>query len=186
MLRQGDERAYADPRHLGGRPTHGRIGRDIGCGYPDRAPTPIGQPDDHVSRAASGALVGKHKSLAKQRMLRVRNRYLRYDPIENGGILRCSASPPSPMPSWIGSSITPIASDSKATACVGPELNKTRRLDQTSSPGHKTFGQRGSRPGRHHSVTVRGIIQESRAPLSRYTRATSSESAPAGRIAGSF
>ncbi|MCX7310324.1 MAG: hypothetical protein NTV56_01005, partial [Alphaproteobacteria bacterium] len=28
-----------------------------------------------------------------------------------------------------------------------------------------------------HSVTVGGIIQESRAPLSRYTRATSSESA---------
>jgi hypothetical protein len=42
---------------------------------------------------------------------------------------------------------------------------------------HKSTGQRGSRPGRHHSVTVGGIIQESRAPLSRYTRATSSESA---------
>ncbi|MGA7347001.1 MAG: transposase domain-containing protein, partial [Pseudolabrys sp.] len=34
-----------------------------------------------------------------------------------------------------------------------------------------------SRPGRHHSVTVGDIIQESRATSSHYTRATSSESA---------
>jgi hypothetical protein len=37
----------------------------------------------------------------------------------------------------------------------------------------KSIGQRGSRPGRHHSVTVGGIIQESRPALSRYTRAAS-------------
>ena len=41
----------------------------------------------------------------------------------------------------------------------------------------KSIGQRASPPGRHHSVTVGGIIQESRAALSRYTRAASSESA---------
>ena len=45
----------------------------------------------------------------------------------------------------------------------------------------KSIGQRGSLPGRHHSVTVGGIIQESRAALFRYTRAASSESA--GRVA---
>src|ERR1700726_3059904 len=42
---------------------------------------------------------------------------------------------------------------------------------------HKSIGQRGSRPGRHHSVTVGDIIQESRATSSHHTRATSSESA---------
>jgi hypothetical protein len=45
------------------------------------------------------------------------------------------------------------------------------------------LGQRGSRPGRHHSVPVGDIIQESRAASSRYTRATSAESADVGRNA---
>src|ERR1019366_2623220 len=58
------------------------------------------------------------------------------------------------------------------TRQTGPEglTNHHRRW-------HKSIGQRGSRPGRHHSVTVGDIIQESRATSSHYTRATSSESA---------
>src|ERR1700722_20011803 len=49
---------------------------------------------------------------------------------------------------------------------------------------HKSIGQRGSRPGRHHSVTVGDIIQESRATSSHHTRATSSESAQGDRSQG--
>src|SRR5271155_4687413 len=39
-----------------------------------------------------------------------------------------------PTPSWTVSFTTPTASNSSAKACVGTEVNKTRRLDQTSSP----------------------------------------------------
>ena len=60
-----------------------------------------------------------------------------------------------------------------------PRKTEPERLDPSRSSTGDTnpIGQRASRPGRHHSVTVGGIIQESRAALSRYTRATSSESA---------
>src|SRR5579863_6677486 len=101
MLRQGDERADADARQAGSRRRRQTIGSaKVGRSYPDRALTPIGQPEDHESGSASRTLVGKRKSLTKQRMLRVRNRDLRHHPIENDGILRCSASPPSATRSW--------------------------------------------------------------------------------------
>src|SRR5260370_35586350 len=82
-----------------------------------------------------------------------------------------------PTPSWTVSFTMPTASNSPAKACAGHEANRTRRLDQPPSPVTQIIGQRGSRPGRHHSVTVGDIIQESRATSSHYTRATSSESA---------
>src|SRR5450759_893283 len=82
-----------------------------------------------------------------------------------------------PTPSWTVSFTMPTASNSPAKACAGHEANRTRRLDHHHRRGHKSIGQRGSRPGRHHSVPVGDIIQESRATSSRYTRATSSESA---------
>ena len=82
-----------------------------------------------------------------------------------------------PTPSWTVSFTTPTASNSPAKACAATEVNRTRRLDQTSSPVTQSFGQRGAPPGRHHSVTVGGFIHESRAALSRYTWAASSESA---------
>src|SRR3954447_13763855 len=39
-----------------------------------------------------------------------------------------------PTPSSIVSFTMPTASNSPAKACAGPEANRTRRLDQTSSP----------------------------------------------------
>ena len=167
MLRQGDQRADADARSAGGLHTRGTIGRsEIGRSYPDRAPTSVGQPDDHESGAASRTLVCKRKSLAKQRMLRVRDRDLRHHPIENDGILRCSATRPMPMPSWTASFTTLTASNSPAKACVGLAVNKTRRLDQTSSP--VTQNLRPARlatraasfrcGGRHHSGIPGAII----------------------------
>ena len=39
-----------------------------------------------------------------------------------------------PTPSWTVSFTTPTASNSPAKACAGHEANRTRRLDQTSSP----------------------------------------------------
>jgi hypothetical protein len=91
MLRQGDERADGDARQASGQGRRGRA--KVGCSYPDRPLASIGQPDDHESRAAARTLVGKRKSLTKQRMPRVCDRDLRYEPIENDGIQRCSATP---------------------------------------------------------------------------------------------
>jgi hypothetical protein len=125
MLRQGDERADADARQAGGRRRRETIGSEkVGCSYPDRAFTPIGQPDDHESGAASRTLVGKRKPLTKQRMLRVRNRDLRHHPIENDGILRCSAIQPLPTPSSIASSTTPTGSRSKGRPCESPRSTR--------------------------------------------------------------
>src|SRR6267154_908969 len=85
-----------------------------------------------------------------------------------------------PTLSWTVSFTMLTASNSPAKACAGHEANRTRRLDQPPSPVTQIHRPASSRPGRHHSVTVGDIIQESRAPLSHYTRATSSESAPGG------
>jgi hypothetical protein len=74
--------------------------------------------------------------------------------------------PTMPTPSWIVSFTTPTASNSPAKACAGPEANRTRRLDQTSSP--VTQSLRSARlatraasfryGGRHHSGIPGGII----------------------------
>src|ERR1039458_2962484 len=87
-----------------------------------------------------------------------------------------------PTPSWTVSFITPTASNSSAKACAGPEANRTRKLDQASSP--VTQSHRPARlatraasfrsGGRHHSGIPGGFIP--------YTRATSSESAVLARI----
>jgi hypothetical protein len=71
-----------------------------------------------------------------------------------------------PTPSWTVSFTTPIASNSPAKACAGPEANRTRKLDQTSSP--VTQSHRPARlatraasfryGARHHSGIPGGII----------------------------
>src|SRR5271167_5061446 len=71
-----------------------------------------------------------------------------------------------PTPSWTVSFTMPTASNSPAKACAGHEANRTRRLDQTSSP--VTQIHRPARlatraasfryGGRHHSGIPGGII----------------------------
>src|ERR1700704_6673940 len=71
-----------------------------------------------------------------------------------------------PTPSSIVSFTTPTASNSPAKACAGPEANRTRRLDQTSSPVTKSHrpARLATRAasfrygGRHHSGIPGGII----------------------------
>src|SRR5450759_5333842 len=71
-----------------------------------------------------------------------------------------------PTPSWTVSFTTPIASNSPAKACAGPEANRTRKLDETSSPvtqSHRparlTTRAASFRYGaRHHSGIPGGII----------------------------
>jgi len=91
--------------------------------------------------------------------------------------IRPSATPPTPTPSWIASYTMPIASNSPAKVCAAHAQNKPGRLDQTSSSVRQIHRPASLATGRHHSVTVGGIIQESWAALSRYRRAASSESA---------
>ena len=49
--------------------------------------------------------------------------------------------PPTPTPSSIASSTTPIASISPATACVGPDQKPPQRIDPHSASRHKTNRQ---------------------------------------------
>jgi hypothetical protein len=71
-----------------------------------------------------------------------------------------------PMPSWTVSFTTPTASNSPAKACAGPEANRTRRLDQTSSPVTQSLrpARLATRAasfrygGRHHSGILGAII----------------------------
>src|SRR3954451_12735464 len=71
-----------------------------------------------------------------------------------------------PTPSWTVSFTTLTASNSPAKACAGPEANRTRRLDQTSSPVTQIhrLARRATRAasfrygGRHHSGIPGGII----------------------------
>src|SRR3954452_6973146 len=71
-----------------------------------------------------------------------------------------------PTPSSIVSFTTPTASNSPAKACAGPEANRTRRLDQTSSPVTQSLrpARLATRAasfrygGRHHSGILGGII----------------------------
>ena len=107
----------------------------VGCSYPDRPLASIGQPDDHESRAAARTLVGKRKSLTKQRMPRVCDRDLRYEPIENDGIQRCSAIQLSVTRYWTASFTTLTASNSKATVCDAvPAKRKQHEPSRSQSP----------------------------------------------------
>ena len=90
---------------------------------------------------------------------------------------KSSAIRPTPTPSWTVSSTTLIASNSPAKACVGPKQRNRGRLDPTPQPA-TTIHRPARLATRAASFRYGGdIIQESRAALSRYTRAASSESA---------
>jgi hypothetical protein len=86
--------------------------------------------------------------------------------IKRCGIYKCPVIRPTPTPSWTVSSITLIASNSPAKACVGPKQSNRGRLDPTPQP--VTTIHRPARlatraasfryDGRHHSGIPGGII----------------------------
>ena len=65
----------------------------------------------------------------------------------------------------------------RAKACDGPEATTTRRVDDTASPMPEIHRPERLATRAASSRSVGGIIQASRAALSCYTRAASSESA---------
>ena len=99
-------------------------------------------------------------------MMRVNDPDLRDSPVKRCGIYKCPAIRPMPTPSWTVSSITLIASNSPAKACVGPKQSNRGRLDPTPRP--VTTIHRPARlatraasfryGGRHHSGIPGGII----------------------------
>ena len=121
MLHQWDQRACADARQIGWV----RAGRVRRSGYirrcdPNCPRPPIGQRDNDISRTSPRSLLQHLKPVSKKEMMRVGDRDVRHDPIQNRGILPCSAIQPLPTPSSIASCITLIGSPSRARACAKP------------------------------------------------------------------
>jgi hypothetical protein len=183
MLRQGDQRAHADTQQTDGRRTPGTIGRvKVGCTYRDCAPTPVDQPDDHVSRPASRTLLGKSKSLTKQRMMRVGDRNVRHQPIEDGGTLRSSAIQLSATPYWTALFITPIGSNSTAPQCANsrPMRKLTRRCRW---PRPQPIAKSTRRDGRERIVVRPRSLRRRRICKGGYFPVTRSNDGIAGQVA---
>jgi len=132
VIRQGQKRAHRNvcqttrSRHQ----IFGRWREGGGC-TGDRALPPVRQPDDDQRWPSSGASFAHRKAAAIQRMMRVNDPDLSDSPVKRCGAYKCPAIRPTPTPSWTGSFITLIGSNSPAKACDGPETGKPKRLDHT-------------------------------------------------------
>ena len=93
MLHQWDQRPHADPAHLKRRRKRpDRRLSKIGARNTDRASSPIRQFHHHKGGTTPRSFPQGRKPIAKQRMLRVRHRDMRYEPVADCTILRCSVT----------------------------------------------------------------------------------------------
>ncbi|MGY4447814.1 hypothetical protein ACVWZR_002474 [Bradyrhizobium sp. i1.3.1] len=144
MLHQWDQRTCTDARQIGGIRTGSdwRLGK-IRRRDPNRPRPSVRQRDNDVGGTAPRPLLQHLKPVPKKRMMRVGDRDVRHDPLKNRGTLSCSATRPSPTPSWIGSSTMLTASHSRETACErslrsAPILTQPRKPDPTPHAGNDT------------------------------------------------
>jgi hypothetical protein len=127
MLHQWDQRTCTDARQIGGvrAGSNRRLGKIRRCD-PNRPRPSVWQRDNDVGGTAPRPLLQHLKPAPKKKMMRVSDRDVRHDPLKNRGTLACSAIPLSAMRFWIASFTTPIASNSKATACAGAPAKRKR------------------------------------------------------------
>ncbi|MET4232649.1 hypothetical protein ABIA85_005938 [Bradyrhizobium sp. LA6.10] len=143
MLHQWDQRTCADAWQIGGvRARSYRLDK-IRRRDPNRPRPAVRQRDNDVGRTAPRPLLQHLKPVPEQKMMRVSDRDVRHDPLENRGTLTCSVTRPSPTPSWIGSSTMLTASHSRETACErslrsAPILTQPKKPDPTPHAGNDT------------------------------------------------
>lgn len=102
MLHQWDQRTCTDARQIG----RIRAGSDRRLGKirrrdPNRPRPAVRQRDNDVGGTAPRPLLQHLKPVPKQKMMRVRDRDVRHDPLKNRGTLTCSATLWSPPRSLI-------------------------------------------------------------------------------------
>ncbi|MGY3108283.1 hypothetical protein ACVWWR_004510 [Bradyrhizobium sp. LM3.2] len=127
MLHQWDQHTCADVRQIGGvRAGSCRLGK-IRRRDPNRPRPAVRQRDNDVRGTAPRPLLQHLNPVPKKKMMRVGDRDVRHEPLENRGTLTCSVTPPSAMRYWIASFTMLIASSSRATVCgVKPANRKSR------------------------------------------------------------
>ncbi|MGF6313648.1 hypothetical protein ABIB82_007827 [Bradyrhizobium sp. i1.8.4] len=118
MLHQWDQRACTDARQIG----RVRAGSDQRLGKirrrdPNHPSPSVRQRDNDVGGTAPGPFLEQLKPVPKQKMMRVGDRDVRHDPLQNRGTLSCSATQPSATPSWTVSFTTLTAFSLPEKAC---------------------------------------------------------------------
>ena len=99
--------------------------------------------------------------------------------------MKASGTPPTPTQFWTALSTMLTASNSPAKACAAPAPNRTRRLDQTTSPVRQKSSASEHRhpggiiplrwaassrnPGRHYPV-IDGRLRRNRHPYASLAR----------------
>lgn len=118
MLHQWDQRTHTDARQIGRvrAESDRRLGK-VRRRDPNSPPSSVRQRDNNVGGTTSRPLLQHFKPVPEQKMMRVGDRDVRYDPVKNRGTLSCSVIPRSPTPFWIASSTTLTASSLPAKAC---------------------------------------------------------------------
>ena len=90
IARQWEQGSHIDEGHvrLCGLPVYG--GSQIGGRAADCAPPPVGEFNGDESWTASRAERQKGKSLTGKGVMRIRDRDVRHEPVDNDGGMRCS------------------------------------------------------------------------------------------------
>jgi hypothetical protein len=152
MLHQWDQRPHADPAHLRRRRKRSdrRLSK-IGARNTDRASSPIRQFHHHKGGTTPRSFPQDREAIAKQRMLGVRHRDMRYEPVADCTIPRRSVIRPSQMPSSIASCTTPTASPSRARASAKPPPSVKTLTPRPPTDLMPTPTRDPAQPsGRHH------------------------------------
>jgi len=117
MLHQWDQRTCADARQIGGvRARSYRLGK-IRRRDANRPRPAVRQRDNDIGGTAPRPLLQHLKPVPEQKMMRVSDRDVRHDPLENRGTLTCSVTQPSATPSWTVSFTTLTAFSLPEKAC---------------------------------------------------------------------
>src|SRR3954447_2896118 len=136
MLHQWDQRTCADARQIGGvRAGSYRLGK-IRRRDPNRPRPAVRQRDNDVGGTAPRPLLQHLNPVPKKKMMRVSDRDVRHDPLDNRGTLTCSVTPHLAMRYWTASFTMLTASNSRATVCgAKPVKRKSREHAHNRSAG---------------------------------------------------
>lgn len=150
MLHQWDQRPCADAPQIGGvRARSYRLDK-IRRRDPNRPRPAVRQRDNDVGGTAPRSLLEHLKPVPEQKMMRVSDRDVRHDPLENRGTLTCSVTPPTPTPSSTVWSTMSTASISTARASDDPQA-RPKGLSQWRCGHAAALRQREGRCPHAHS-----------------------------------
>jgi hypothetical protein len=145
VARQREQRARADASRLLLRAWRG-LGRtgQIGHRPAKGPPSPARQLHDDIGRPAGRADWDEPQSLTAKRVMPIRDRDVRHQPVNDGGSLRCLGARLWPMRSWIASFTTRTGFSCAANPCA-----RRRRRPSLLDRPHATMERSHPTSGRH-------------------------------------